>query len=188
MQPAPPNYGPLRRPVNGPSTEARQRRRCPLSLPHQGRAAAAPAISRTESTPSPGQQTARGEKNVLPVLEEDARGEENEQSVVGNDTGIQRCVIMSITRRRLPERSPLGERGSMDRSDGYTGNVRLGHRAPGVVGGPGGASQAGEGGEDSGAIWSLRGEEIEALGKGTAQDPRRSTARAPTSIVEDGFA
>ncbi len=75
----------------------------------------------------------------------------------------------------------------MDRSDGYTGSTLSATVRQVWLAGLGALSQAGEGGEDLLRDLVHRGEEIEALGKGTAQasSPQHPPG-AGNDIVEEG--
>jgi len=75
----------------------------------------------------------------------------------------------------------------MDRSDGYTGTTLSATVRQVWLAGLGALSQAGEGGEDLLRDLVHRGEEIEALGKGTAQasSPQHPPG-ADDAIVEEG--
>jgi hypothetical protein len=75
----------------------------------------------------------------------------------------------------------------MDRSDGYTGSTLSATVRQVWLAGLGALSQAGEGGEDLLRDLVHRGEEIEALGKGTSQasSPQHPPG-ADNAIVEEG--
>lgn len=75
----------------------------------------------------------------------------------------------------------------MDRSDGYTGSTLSATVRQVWLAGLGALSQAGEGGEDLLRDLVHRGEEIEALGKGTAQasSPQHPPG-ADNALVEEG--
>src|ERR1700712_3897252 len=75
----------------------------------------------------------------------------------------------------------------MDRSDGYTGTTLSATVRQVWLAGLGALSQAGKGGEDLLRDLVHRGEEIEALGKGTAQasSPQHPSG-ADNALVEEG--